>query len=291
MFPSNSKMAENPYTRESIEKYRKFGINSSGQINAAELMGHVWNEKIGNSYEEFRLELDKLSLHSHKKAVATFDKRAQEIIPIGDFLFAQRGLFGHIEGLAANLGFILGRADLNTEVAAGAVFRGYLDRELGAREFAVFCIDGLEGLGRVLQIGRIIHILPDAGVRAHKGAFAALDAQVGFPNRDFQGDIAFFPFGGGSGVGAVNRKSTHGQAVAFAADDGAQNLAYEFGRFRRDGGSQVGGAGNFSRYLHLMKMGQGLVHSSIVLLNNGFTTLPIGFLDGVFNSRNSFVLG
>lgn len=82
MFPPSRKVTENPYIRESVEKYRKYGIVSIDQITAAELMGHVWNEKVGNSYEEFRLELDELSLHSHQKAINTFDNRAKEIIPI-----------------------------------------------------------------------------------------------------------------------------------------------------------------------------------------------------------------
>ncbi|MBN2156155.1 MAG: thiolase family protein [Candidatus Lokiarchaeota archaeon] len=79
--PPNRKITENPYVRASEEKY---GHPMAGQIEGAELMGRVWNEKIGNSREEFRLELDQLSLLSHQKALrpSAIEARGREITPI-----------------------------------------------------------------------------------------------------------------------------------------------------------------------------------------------------------------
>jgi acetyl-CoA acyltransferase len=81
----NASLARNPYVMESTKKYSEVaGIPAdlSGQINSAEIMGRVWQLKSGLSYEAFRDELDKLSVHSHKKAGEHFDDRAKEIEPI-----------------------------------------------------------------------------------------------------------------------------------------------------------------------------------------------------------------
>jgi acetyl-CoA acyltransferase len=79
--PPNRKITESPYVMASEEKY---GHPMAGQIEGAELMGKVWNEKIGNTREEFRLELDEISLASHKKALKPFaiKARGKEITPI-----------------------------------------------------------------------------------------------------------------------------------------------------------------------------------------------------------------
>jgi hypothetical protein len=60
----------------------------------------------------------------------------------------------------------------------------------------------LEGLAGHPQ-RRIVDLDADDGVRADKGAFAALDADVGFPDGDLERDVALFPLGGAGGVGAV----------------------------------------------------------------------------------------
>ncbi|MHA1342041.1 MAG: thiolase family protein [Promethearchaeota archaeon] len=79
--PPNIKISEHPYI---VEKSKEYGQRMSGQIAGAELMGKIWNKKIGNSYEEFRLELDELSVYSHKKAAKpeAMEFRAGEIIPV-----------------------------------------------------------------------------------------------------------------------------------------------------------------------------------------------------------------
>ena len=56
----------------------------AGQIEGAELMGRVWNEKIGNTRDEFRLELDEISYASHMKALkpSAMEARGKEITPL-----------------------------------------------------------------------------------------------------------------------------------------------------------------------------------------------------------------
>ena len=51
-------------------------------------------------------------------------------------------------------------------------------------------------------------------MRADKYALATLDAQIGFPNRDIQGNIALFPFGRAGRESAVHWKSGNGQRIA-----------------------------------------------------------------------------
>ncbi|MHA1820452.1 MAG: thiolase family protein [Promethearchaeota archaeon] len=79
--PPNKKISKHPYI---VQKAQEYGQRMAGQIAGAELMGKLWNKKIGNSYEEFRLELDMLSLESHKKALRpeAMEGRGREIVPL-----------------------------------------------------------------------------------------------------------------------------------------------------------------------------------------------------------------
>ncbi len=78
-FPPNPRISTNPYIKESEKKYNG---EMSGQINSAEIMGNVWQEKSGLERSEFRRQLDEIAMLSHKKAGETWDQRAEEIEPI-----------------------------------------------------------------------------------------------------------------------------------------------------------------------------------------------------------------
>ena len=43
--------------------------------------------------------------------------------------------------------------------------------------------------------------------------------------------------------------------------------------------------------LDLVQVCQGLVNSSIVLLDHGFTALAVGFLDGILDGGDGFIFG
>ncbi|MFX0028430.1 MAG: thiolase family protein [Candidatus Hermodarchaeota archaeon] len=79
MIPPNKKIQTNP---EVVKKAKEYKAQMADQITAAHYLGVVWMEKSGKSLEEFRNELDGLSLHSHKKACSTWDERGKEIEPI-----------------------------------------------------------------------------------------------------------------------------------------------------------------------------------------------------------------
>ncbi|MBD3195056.1 MAG: acetyl-CoA C-acyltransferase [Candidatus Lokiarchaeota archaeon] len=79
MVPPNKKITEHPEVIESAEKHN---TQFAGQINAAHVMGKVWMEKAGMTKEEYRKEVDSLSLMSHQKAINHWNERGREIEPI-----------------------------------------------------------------------------------------------------------------------------------------------------------------------------------------------------------------
>lgn len=89
-FPPNIKITQSQYVQASQEKYNK---DMAGQIEGAELMGRVWNEKIGNTRDEFRAELDEISYASHMKALksSAIEARGKEITPLKVPKFDENG--------------------------------------------------------------------------------------------------------------------------------------------------------------------------------------------------------
>ena len=98
------------------------------------------------------------------------------------------------------------------------------------RKFFPASIGRYPACGGVLQESWIVDLLADDSMRANEDALAALDAQVRFPNRNFQRDIALFPLGCCRGIGAIDGHRADWQAVAFSRDDRTQHIADEFGR-------------------------------------------------------------
>ena len=88
MIPPNKKILSNP---EVAQKLKEYSTSLAGQIVSAHVMGVYYcakhkgipmKEFKGEIRDEFKVELDELSVASHKKALATFDKRGKEIEPI-----------------------------------------------------------------------------------------------------------------------------------------------------------------------------------------------------------------
>ena len=128
----------------------------------------------------------------------------------------------HVDGFAFGVGLVFGRAGFDAQTAAGAVLRGNLNGELVAGEFLEFGIDRFEGFRSILQIARNVNFFANNRVRADRGAFGALDTQVGFPHRDFEGNVAFFPFGRAGRISTIHREGADGQGFAFEGDHDPQ---------------------------------------------------------------------
>ncbi len=79
MVPPNGKIMTHPFVAEQLKAHR---TSFAGQINSAHVMGQHWMKKAEMNLEDFRNEMDSLSLHSHEKACSTWDERRTEIEPI-----------------------------------------------------------------------------------------------------------------------------------------------------------------------------------------------------------------
>lgn len=79
MIAPNKKIMNHP---EIVAKLKEYKTSFAGQIQSAHDMGQVWMKKAGLTLEEYRKEVDSLSLHSHQKAVKTWNERGDEIEPI-----------------------------------------------------------------------------------------------------------------------------------------------------------------------------------------------------------------
>ena len=79
MIAPNGKIMTHPFVAKQLKAHN---TSFAGQINSAHVMGQHWMKKSGLSLEEFRNEMDSLSLYSHQKACSTWDERGKEIEPI-----------------------------------------------------------------------------------------------------------------------------------------------------------------------------------------------------------------
>ena len=75
----NKKILSHPEVAAKLKEYK---TSFAGQVQSAHDMGQVWMKKAGITIEEYRNEVNSLSLHSHTKACSTWDKRGKEIEPI-----------------------------------------------------------------------------------------------------------------------------------------------------------------------------------------------------------------
>lgn len=79
MVNPNGKILTHPYV---VEKMKEYKAPFAGQIPSAHAMGVYWMKKAGLNLQDFRNEMDRLSLYSHQKAVKNWDERGREIEPI-----------------------------------------------------------------------------------------------------------------------------------------------------------------------------------------------------------------
>jgi hypothetical protein len=92
-------------------------------------------------------------------------------------LFTQRRLVSHIQRLARDIGFIANRADLNTQGAAGAIFRRHLIAHVPASRVILAARgDMLESRRRIFRQFSRENLGADGRMRANENALAALRA-------------------------------------------------------------------------------------------------------------------
>ncbi len=64
-------------------------------------------------------------------------------------------------------------------------------------------------------------------MRAHQHTFAALNTDIGVPNGDFLGDVAFFVLGGASGIGAVTREGGYRKVIPSTGGHRSEDITNE----------------------------------------------------------------
>ena len=126
-------------------------------------------------------------------------------------------------------------------------------------------------------------------MRADKRTAGALDTQIGFPDRDLEGDIAFFPLGGAHGVCAIVGHLADGDRIAIAVDHLAEDFLHEHRSFSGNRQTAAVAAAYLGGVCHLVKVSDRLINSFEVFANNRFALLAVGFLDGMLDLCQSFL--
>ncbi|MNG97572.1 hypothetical protein D3C79_566900 [compost metagenome] len=155
----------------------------------------------------------------------------------------------HVDRLAAWIGAILGRADLDAEVAAGAILRRHLQHILLTAHVAGLHIQRVQGRGGIGQRFFIHHLGADGRVGAGGHAVVALGAEVRLPDRHLLGNVALLPAGGAHRPGAVRREGGNRQTVAKPRQHGGGDGLDEVGGL----GGHHGGALVAGRIKHLQR--------------------------------------
>ena len=126
-------------------------------------------------------------------------------------------------------------------------------------------------------------------MRTNHAAIAALDADIGLPDRHEVGDIALFPLGSGAGIGAIHRQGADRQFVAAPGHHHRRHVAHELRRVGGHSRRQFDGAGRPRRHRHLAQIGQGVVHRLEVLAHHLFALAHIALFDRILDLFNRFI--
>ena len=179
--------------------------------------------------------------------------------------------------------FIFRRAGLDADAAPGAVLRGRLDGVFHPGEFLELGVQRLEPGGSLVQQDRRVHFLADRGVRADQDAFPALDAQVRFPYRDLQGNVAFLPARGSGWVGPIRGHRAHRDGIALKCQDRPDHLLYVARCADGHPAAPVNQPVRRGRKPDLLQVGKGRIDGLEVLLDDRVPALAVGLLDALLD--------
>ncbi len=111
------------------------------------------------------------------------------------------------------------RAGIDTDHAAGAIFRSDLQRIIHPFELLGHRLDIFEIVGRFFDKARVKYFRPDRRMRADQRADVALNTEFRLPDRDIDRDITLLVLGRTGHVRTVIRESRHRQVIAASGDD------------------------------------------------------------------------
>ena len=126
-------------------------------------------------------------------------------------------------------------------------------------------------------------------MRADDHAFVALDAERGIPDRELEGEIAFFPFAGAGRPDTVGREGAHRQLVAAAGQEGSGDDPHKLRGLDRDRERPRARRGGGRGDNDLVDACHGFVHGVPVPLDELGTLAGVAFLDRVLDFRDCLV--
>ena len=126
-------------------------------------------------------------------------------------------------------------------------------------------------------------------VRAHEGAVAALDAELGIPDRDQLGDVALLVGRRAAGVGPVDRQRADGEVVPAAGHHRGGDRAHELGRVRGDDRRGLAGGRHPLGPLDLVQAVERPVDRGLVALHHLGAPPSVGLLDRRLDPRDRLV--
>ena len=154
----------------------------------------------------------------------------QEEIKVGFFLCQVRQPRLHINGADGRILPVFCRADLITEITAGAILRGDLKDIIHPFHIAGFNRQTLQCIRCTAEIRGIGHFGADSRMRTGRDTIVALGTERRFPDGDHLRDIAFFPAGGAGRPGAVRRECRYRQSITAS---GQHHRSDSFDKVRR----------------------------------------------------------
>ncbi len=177
----------------------------------------------------------------------------------------------------------LGRAIVDAGAAAGAIFRGDLQGVFHPFKFGQLAVRRFKGGRSTLQQFAIISLHANGGVRADKGADAALDAERFVPDRDIHSDVALLVLRGCGREGAIGRHRRDRQCVAKAGNDAAGHFLHKLRRGLGDGRGHYELAGRLGRNFDLMNVLESGVDGGVVHRHNFVARFAVTLLDRVLD--------
>ncbi len=137
----------------------------------------------------------------------------------------------------------------------------------------------------------MVELRADHAVRADEAAVAALDADVGLPDRHQLGDVALLEGGGAQRIGAVDRQRRDRQLVAAPGHHHGGDVAHELGRIVRHERWPGMAVDGLVRDLHLVQMRERGIDRREVLADHLAAFFPVRLLDRVLDPGDRLILG
>ncbi len=135
----------------------------------------------------------------------------------------------------------------------------------------------------------MVELGPQRRVGADKDAVAALDADIGVPDRDLAGDIPLLEAAGGGGVSTIHRQHGDRDQIATPGQHLAGDALDKLAATRRQWQRIVADLLVTGRNCHLAQVSQGIVHRREVARHHLGPLAGITLLYALLDQRNRLV--